>query len=112
MKNNKINCSIQLYRTENTRNLQHITAYYDGEFLKIEDYDIGESAKEHYGRCDHEMTYCFDKENTKLFYTKTNAKTSHQFMESIAQRFAGFDAMRKIEQWCEQKNIQYAVVVY
>lgn len=93
---------------------EFIQAKYSNKYFHVIHNICGDPVNEDYGDCDIENFLDIDEENTKKLMLRTGSHDGESLIKSIKNRFSshGARAMKRIEEFCQEKGIDYKTSVY
>jgi hypothetical protein len=100
---------IALYQFKNDNISVEIQAYFDGESLVIEGYDIGKSVKEYWGDSDYEYSTTIQEKEVKKLYLFMNVTEADKngLLKAIADKFNTNSCYSEFRDFLDKNGIHY-----
>ncbi len=101
--------SIILYQLKREDIKIKIEAYFDGEKLAIDGYDIGKTVKDAWGDSDYEYDMVIPTEGVNVLYGLMNVKAGDRkgLLKALAKRFNGNKCFSEIGDFLDQNGIKH-----
>jgi hypothetical protein len=102
-------CGITLFQYNSPEISINITAFFNGEKLVIEGYDIGKRVKETLGDSDYEYVTTVPEESVNKLYSlmKVNIGDKYKLLEAIAKIYNTNTCYSEFREFLDKNEIKY-----
>lgn len=106
--------SEMIWSRQGLSNDEFVAVYYKNSKFEVLHNVCGESVNEYYGDYDLERFLFIDEANTRLLMLRTGTHDGKQLVKAMSERFGkyGSSALRRIEEFCTSKGIEFRRGIY
>jgi len=100
--------SVKLYHYQSEDNKITIDAYFEGDFLVIDGFDIGKTVEKYWGDSDYEYMVKIPKEGIDFLYTHLNVTSGdrQKLLQELAKTYNTNSCYSDIRQLMTDNNIK------